>query len=72
MAYDRWLSVYPYMVVPTNGAKKPLLKMITFDKYYKQIKNPNKTETRTDEEILERMEKVIQFNQGKNKANRSE
>lgn len=72
MAYERWLSVYPYMVVPTNGAKKPLLKLTPFSEYYRKVKNPKQKEERTNEEILDRMKAVIEFNQGEGKTQGSE
>ena len=67
MAYDRWLTLLPHMTINTTGGKKPPLKFVSFDKYYKSLKQPEVKKglsTKSAEEILEQVRKVVDYNYG--------
>lgn len=51
-AWDMWLQIYPDMVVPRPGSKKPLIKFMPFSKYLAGMKNPKmQISSKTNEEI---------------------
>lgn len=51
-AWQEWLAVYPDMVVPRPGSKKPSLQFISFRKYLARMKSPKaQISTKTNEEI---------------------
>jgi hypothetical protein len=50
--WQEWLAVYPDMVVPRPGSKKPPLQFISFNKYLARLKSPKmRASTKTNEEI---------------------
>ncbi len=52
--WERWLALYPYMIIPlaeSKGKRKPYLKYVPFEKWVKTSKR--KVSTKTDKEIFE-------------------
>lgn len=62
-AWDMWLSVYPHMVVPAPMADKPAIKFLPFSKFYREQIMPSKKEMLTDEQIIDKFEKVKAIHQ---------
>jgi hypothetical protein len=51
-AWQEWVAIYPDMVVPRPGARKPPIQFISFRKYLARMKNPKvQVSSKTNEEI---------------------
>lgn len=65
MTYKRWLALLPHMTVNTTMGKKPPLKFIPFEKYYKKITTPQSSSNlskKSVKEIIQEVSKVIEYN----------
>ena len=65
-AWDMWLVLYPHMILPQPGAKKPMLKFQPFSKFLGKLRGPQTENTDlTTEEIIAKFEDVRKRHQKK-------
>ena len=56
-AWEMWLALYPHMILPQPGAKRPPLKFIPFSKFYEGQSAPRNDEL-TAEQIIVKFEDI--------------
>ena len=55
-AWEMWLALYPHMIIPQPGAKKPMLKFQPFSKFYEGQSKPH--DELTAEQIIVKFEDI--------------